>query len=104
MKWNLLLLALGASMLFCFGTVRADTPELEASVNIQSGSQNLSPGVYSAPTCVDWNNDGAKDLVVGTINGGSVWLYLNTGTDLNPTFNGSTRLKSGGVDISVSYG
>ena len=52
----------------------------------------------------DWNNDGAKDLLVGEFTGGYVNLFLNQGTDLNPVFNGYSKVESGGVPISVSYG
>ena len=43
---------------------------------------------------MDWNGDSKKDLLTGEYNG-NVRIYLNTGTDANPTFNGYTYLKLG---------
>ena len=79
-------------------------PDLEPRFNIKDGSQDLKVNLYSAPTSVDWNNDGAKDLIVGQIMYGYVWLYLNQGTNLNPLFNGGTQIESNGVPIAVSWG
>ena len=42
-------------------------------------------GSCSMPVVVDWDNDGAKDIVVGDENG-DVYLLLNTGTDAAPAF------------------
>jgi hypothetical protein len=39
----------------------------------------------AAPTAADWNNDGRKDLVVGSVDG-LIYLYLNEGTDPAPLF------------------
>jgi WD40 repeat protein len=51
---------------------------------------------------VDWNNDGKKDLIVGDTDG-KVRIYLNTGTDASPVFNGFTYLQAGDADFT-SYG
>jgi hypothetical protein len=39
----------------------------------------------AAPTVADWNNDGRKDLIVGSVDG-LIYLYLNEGTDTEPLF------------------
>lgn len=88
----------------CAGVLWADMPGLEPGVFIQDGSKNLEVNLYSAPTSVDWNNDGAKDLVVGQIMYGYVWLYLNQGTDLNPLFKGGSMIESNGSPIAVTWG
>jgi hypothetical protein len=79
-------------------------PTLLAGVMIQNGGSPLyvdSPG-FSAPTAVDWNGDGKKDLVVGQFNGGYVWVHLNQGTDANPVCNGGNELLlSNGALLSV---
>lgn len=55
----------------------------------------------SAPVMIDYNNDGKKDLVVGSSDG-SVRLYLNNGTDAAPKFVPSSQLTTAdGVTISV---
>jgi len=44
---------------------------------------------------VDWNNDGRKDLITGERNG-YIRIYVNTGTDAKPVFNGFSYLQVGG--------
>jgi hypothetical protein len=41
----------------------------------------------------DWNMDGRKDLIVGNRKG-SVYLFINIGTDSNPQFNSGIRIIS----------
>jgi hypothetical protein len=82
----------------------AASPELETGVKIKDGMVDLAVNLYSAPTCVDWNNDGAKDLVVGQFWDGWVLLYLNKGTNLNPSFDGGTPIESSGSPITVTWG
>jgi hypothetical protein len=94
----------GVLLLLCASPSFAVKPEIEPGVFIQDGSGNLKVNLYSAPTAADWNNDGAKDLVVGQIINGYVLLYLNQGTDMNPLFNGSSLIESNGSPISVSWG
>lgn len=92
-------------LLFFFSSLLwADMPALEPDVKIKDGAVDLKVNLYSSPTWADWNNDGAKDLVVGQIMYGYVWLYLNQGTNLNPVFNGGTQLQSGGAPITVTWG
>jgi WD40 repeat protein len=43
------------------------------------------------PRVLDWNADGRKDLLVG-LGDGTVKIYLNTGTDENPTFDSGTNI------------
>lgn len=45
---------------------------------------------------MDWNGDNKKDLLTGE-NNGNIRIYLNTGTDAAPTFNGYTLLQVGGT-------
>lgn len=46
------------------------------------------------PRVVYWNADARKDLLAGHGNG-TIKIFLNTGTDENPTFDGGTLLKVG---------
>lgn len=99
--------ALAAALLLLFassGTVRADAPDLESGVYILDGSLPLEVDRHSSPSVVDWNNDGAKDLVIGQFGYGYIQLYLNQGTDLNPVFNGGSYIYSGGSRIAANYG
>ena len=79
-------------------------PVFESGVLLQDGPGQLEVGHFSAPTSADWNNDGAKDLVVGQIIDGAVLLFLNQGTNLDPVFNGGAKIESGGSPIAVTWG
>jgi hypothetical protein len=62
-------------------------PQLDPGVALTCGGSAISvPGGYSTPFVVDWNEDGAKDIVVGQ-SGGRVLLYVNEGTLFRPVFN-----------------
>lgn len=51
---------------------------------------------------MDWNNDGKKDLITGERDG-YIRIYLNTGTDQNPAFNGHSKLQVGGSNFDCEY-
>ncbi len=71
------------------------TRDLEIAYSpLSSTDQNLSPFE------VDYNNDGTKDLLVGTAEG-MVALLTNTGTDTQPVFAGYDFLKADGKTIDV---
>jgi hypothetical protein len=74
------------------------------SGDIQDGDKALKVQSDSIPTCADWNNDGAIDLVVGQFTSGNIWLYLNQGTNANPIFNGGDKIESAGTPITTTYG
>lgn len=81
------------------------TPKFAAQIRIKSGSSDMKVDTYtSVPCAVDWNQDGKKDLLVGSFYYGNVYLFLNSGTNAVPVFTLGTKLKAGGVDISVAYG
>jgi hypothetical protein len=55
------------------------------------------------PRVVDWDQDGRKDLLVGVADG-TVKIFLNIGTDNEPTFDGGTTIKVGSdntLDLNV---
>lgn len=99
-----------AIILLCGLTVWSVTPLLayepllKDGVLIQDGAVPLEVDRYPIPCVVDWNNDGAKDLLVGQYIDGWIWLFLNQGTDLNPVFDGGSLIESGGQPISVPSG
>jgi hypothetical protein len=86
------------------GAVCAAIPELEDGVYIQSAGVPLAVRQYTTPSVVDWNNDGKKDLLVGQYNNGYIWVYMNRGTDAQPTFAGGQQLTVRGQVITTSYG
>lgn len=60
----------------------------------------VSAPAGSAPVVVDWDNDGKKDLLVGTAVG-TVQCYLNHGTEAAPQFSAWSYLSVAGVPIAV---
>jgi hypothetical protein len=81
-------------------------PPLLAGVQVQNGPGPLEvdPPGYSTPTVADWDGDGKKDLIVGQYNGGNIWVFVNKGTDANPSFNGGERVLCNGAPITTTYG
>lgn len=56
------------------------------------------------PEAVDWNGDGAKDLLVGVFSYGNVYFYPNMGTNENPVFQDRYQVEADGGPIALSYG
>ena len=52
------------------------------------------------PIVVDWNSDGAKDLVVGAL-GGVINIFFNEGTDTAPDFRVRAYAQEDGGILSV---
>ncbi len=94
---------LGLSVLWA-GVAWGGIPELEQGVYIQAGTKPLTVKPYTAPSVIDWNNDGKKDLLVGQFDEGNIWLYLNRGTDSEPVFTSGVKVLSQGQPITTSYG
>ena len=76
---------------------------METGTYLNDGANFLSVYGFSSPAVLDWNNDGRKDLLVGDYEH-YIYLYLNQGTDARPSFNGRTRLTSGGSAIQTDSG
>lgn len=72
-----------------------------------SGSFKSSPS--PAPCFTDWNGDGKTDLLAGVYFGDgdsketAIQLYLNNGTNSEPQYQYSEKLKSGGIDIQPYF-
>jgi hypothetical protein len=80
------------------------TPRFAGPELINDNGTPIDVGYYGAPTMSDWNQDGAKDLVIGQYDLGKIRLYLNQGPDTAPEFNGYTFFQSGGGDVTLPYG
>lgn len=76
----------------------ATSPVLTNSGYIRSSGTTIDVGSLSIPEVCDWDEDGRKDLVMGC-DAGYVYVYLNTGTDANPSFTGSFRIQANGSNI-----
>jgi hypothetical protein len=73
-----------------------EVPIFSEPTTIQAGVGN-----NALPFVIDYNKDGKKDLLVG-VKDGTIWLFINIGTDKNPYFSEKKRLKlSNGNDINV---
>lgn len=101
-KRAFLLIEAGVFLFLLLGVLWGYTPEIQPGVKIKDGSGDLKVPYHSAPNVVDWNSDGAKDLLVGQ-EPGYIYLYLNQGTDLNPVFQGWTKVKSNGTPIVTTW-
>ena len=80
------------------------TPLFSGPEFVNDSGAPIDVGYYGAPTVYDWNQDGAKDLVLGQFDQGMIRLYLNQGPDTAPVFNGYTFFQAGGTDITLPYG
>jgi hypothetical protein len=80
------------------------TPLFVGPDSVQDGGVPIDVGYYGAPTMYDWNQDGAKDLILGQYDSGKIRLYLNQGPETAPSFNGYTFFESGGQDMTLPYG
>ena len=65
-----------------------------------SGSDLFVPGGRSAPSVVDLDGDGKKDLLSGNSHG-ELYFYSNVGTDPAPSFLGWEYATSEGVAIDI---
>jgi len=79
-------------------------PDFRLREGLMDGGQPLRvPSYRSAPTVVDLDEDGRKDLVVGNTYG-QVVLYRNVGTDAAPLFDHYEYVHSSGYPIDLDYG
>jgi hypothetical protein len=81
-----------------------EAPVLGPGVLIHAGEKPISVGHTASVEVVDWNEDGKKDLLVGTFSAGNIYLFLNEGTDAAPVFSGGTKLMAGGKPLSAGCG
>ncbi len=72
---------------------------LTKEADIVCGGVTIDVGYNAAPVCVDWDEDGERDLLVGT-QGGEVRLYHNDTIDTDPVYNTYTFLESSGTSIN----
>ncbi|MGE5296210.1 MAG: FG-GAP-like repeat-containing protein, partial [Solirubrobacterales bacterium] len=96
------------------GTIRlylntgtAANPTFGSSSLIQAGDSgakvNIDVGDRAAFDVVDWNNDGAMDLVAGALDG-KVHVFLNRTTSGAPDLASPVTVKEGTGDLVVSSG
>jgi len=90
-------------------TGTASNPQFSGFTYVQSNGSDLTcPGsgcLGCFPRVVDWNDDDKKDLLIGQADG-KVKVFLNIGTDENPTFDAGTFVQVGppGSKASIDVG
>ncbi|MHC4727624.1 MAG: FG-GAP-like repeat-containing protein [Planctomycetota bacterium] len=70
---------------------------------ILANGSDIQVSGYSVPSFVDWNNDNLQDLVIGQGSGfedAKVRVYLNVGTESEPTFSDYFYAQSEGSDLT----
>ena len=80
------------------------TATFAAPTMIQAAGVDLKVDGYSVPSLADWNNDGLADLVVGektTAGTGKVRVYLNSGTNAEPSYGSFVFAQGAAGDLSV---
>jgi hypothetical protein len=91
-----------------FRNVGTDTaPTFDGGALVQAGPAGVkSPinvGYRATVALTDWDNDGARDLVLGALDG-RIHLYLNQGTNAEPDFLGATIAQDPAGDLLVPSG
>ena len=78
--------------------------DLTSEGKISTKDSVIDVGNNSAPFIIDWNEDGLDDMLVGreSTTGGSLWLYLNSGTAGNPEWTTYTPVNVNGSPIGYS--
>ena len=80
----------GFVMLF-LNTGLEEAPEFAAGTDLYAGSSALYVGNNATPAVIDYNGDGAKDLMVGNA-AGQIAVYLNQGSDAVPVLAATAQI------------
>jgi hypothetical protein len=93
----------GAIRLYLNVNTDAD-PRFNGFVRLQVGppgmKMDIDVGQRTTPDVVDWNNDGRRDLVVGSKDG-KIHLFINEGTDSAWDFHTEQFIQEDGIDIII---
>jgi hypothetical protein len=81
----------------------AGAPVFAEPASVLEENADLYAGTLPSPTTVDWNGDGALDILAGNSEG-FVLFFQNTGSDAAPKFLPAIRVQAGGRDIHVQAG
>jgi hypothetical protein len=76
-----------------------DPITMTKETDLVCGGVTIDVGYNAAPVCVDWDEDGERDILVGT-QGGEVRLYHNDTIDTDPVYNTYSLLQSSGTTIN----
>jgi hypothetical protein len=97
--------------LSCGLVLAQDIPVFEEEILLEYTNGNMiypliDATYFSIADLVDWNNDGAFDIILGSFMNGQVDVYPNSGTNANPAFveEDAEPMLAGGVPIYLSSG
>lgn len=82
---------------------RGTEPKFAAPRYLEQADPYLKSGVLSRPVAIDWNGDGALDIIAGN-SAGYIQFFENTGTADSPVFADRGYLLAGGETIRVIAG
>lgn len=83
--------------------LNSGAPVFAEPVSVLQENADLYAGTLPSPTTVDWNGDGALDILAGNSEG-FVLFFENTGSNDQPAFLPATRVRAGGREIQVQAG
>ncbi|MBI5664407.1 MAG: VCBS repeat-containing protein [Nitrospirae bacterium] len=75
-------------------------PILHSGKYIRAAGTDIDVGERAAPVADDWNGDGKKDLLAGSMDG-AIRVYINAGTDSEPVMKPPYLLQAGGGDFNI---
>jgi len=75
-------------------------PILFSGKYIRAAGADIDVGERSTPVVADWNGDGRKDLLAGSMDG-RIRIFLNERTDSEPVMKSPYILKAGGRDFNI---
>ncbi len=75
-------------------------PILYSGKYVRSAGVDIDVGERAAPVAADWNGDGKKDLLVGSMDG-SIRVFINEGTDSEPVMKFPYVLQARGRDFNI---
>ncbi|MEW6602532.1 MAG: VCBS repeat-containing protein [Nitrospirota bacterium] len=75
-------------------------PILSGGKYVLAAGIDIDVGERATPVTADWNSDGKKDLLAGSMDG-SIRVFLNEGSDSEPVLRFPYLLQEGGRDFSL---
>lgn len=75
-------------------------PILFSGKYVRAAGADLNVGERAAPVSADWDGDGKKDLLAGSMDG-SIRVFINEGTDSEPVMKAPYILQAGGRDFNA---
>lgn len=79
--------------------------ELAEPVRIEAAGQPIDTEIgHAAPMVCDFDGNGTQDLLVGQFGDGALWVYLNEGSNAEPSLAAGIKFKEGKEDGTVPYG